>query len=112
MTTLQDKGKALESKFFKDEELNFKATSRRRKLLGLWASEFMQLDDEKALEYALSIVRFGVENKEDGAVVKKILNDIQNAGMDITEEEVREKMTDLHFQAIREIEQRFQEGSL
>ena len=39
MNTFDDRKKGFESKFAHDEELRFKATARRNKLLGLWAAE-------------------------------------------------------------------------
>ena len=39
MTTFDDRKDAFEKKFAHDEELRFKATARRNKLLGLWAAE-------------------------------------------------------------------------
>ena len=38
MTTFDDRKDAFEKKFAHDEELRFKATARRNKLLGLWAA--------------------------------------------------------------------------
>ena len=43
MTTFDDRESAFESKFARDEELQFKVTARRNKLLGLWAAEQMGL---------------------------------------------------------------------
>ena len=37
MTKFNEREKAFEAKFKLDEELRFKATARRNKLLGLWA---------------------------------------------------------------------------
>ena len=39
MTTFDKRKEGFESKFAHDEELRFKATARRNKLLGLWAAE-------------------------------------------------------------------------
>ena len=39
MTTFEDREKGFERKFAHDEELKFRATARRNKLLGLWAAE-------------------------------------------------------------------------
>jgi hypothetical protein len=38
MTTFDKREKGFENKFAHDEELRFKATARRNKLLGLWAA--------------------------------------------------------------------------
>ena len=39
MTTFDKREEAFEQQFAHDEELRFKATARRNKLLGLWAAE-------------------------------------------------------------------------
>ncbi len=39
MTTIKDREKAFENKFAYDENVKFKATARRNKLVGLWAAE-------------------------------------------------------------------------
>ena len=39
MTNMKDRENAFESKFAHDENLKFKATARRNKLLGLWAAK-------------------------------------------------------------------------
>src|SRR5687767_1049763 len=43
MNTFEDRQKGFERKFALDEELRFKSTARRNKLLGLWAAEKMGL---------------------------------------------------------------------
>ncbi len=49
MTTMQDREKAFEAKFALDEELRFKATARRNKLLGLWAAGLLAKSDRKPM---------------------------------------------------------------
>ena len=39
MSDFSDRQKGFERKFAHDEELRFKATARRNRLLGLWAAE-------------------------------------------------------------------------
>ena len=43
MTTFDNRKNGFEKKFAHDEELQFKATARRNKLLGLWAAEKLGL---------------------------------------------------------------------
>ena len=54
MTAMQDREKAFEAKFAKDEELRFKAEARRNKLLGLWAGQLLGKSDLEA--YAKEVV--------------------------------------------------------
>lgn len=103
MSSMDERGKGIETKFFHDTETEFKIISRRRKLLGLWAADQMNYDNEKSEEYALDVVAFGVENNEDGAVVNYILKDLTDAGIDVDESSVREKMAQLHETATEQI---------
>lgn len=96
MVTFKDREKALENKYFHNEELKFRISSRRRKLLGLWAAEKMHLDEEASLNYALDIVKYGIQDPKEGAVVKRILSDMAAKGIDLTEQDVRDQMQEFH----------------
>ena len=52
MTTFDEREKAFESKFAHDEELRFKSTVRRNRLIGLWAAEKLGLPGAEAEAYA------------------------------------------------------------
>jgi hypothetical protein len=104
MTTFDAREKAFENKFFREEEKQFRAVSKRRKFLGMWAAEKMRYSDEESLKYALDIIAFGIEDNTEGAVVKKIMADMKKAGLSVSEAEVREKMQELGEKAIRQIE--------
>lgn len=96
MTTFNDRLKAFEQQYVQNEEVRFRVTARARKLLGLWAAHKQHLSEEDSLEYALGIVKYGVEHGEENAVVKKICADFTEAGLeDITEERVREKREEM-----------------
>ena len=56
MTEFDKREEAFEQRFAHDEELKFKATARRNKLLGLWAAEKLGLSGAEADSYALSVV--------------------------------------------------------
>ena len=43
MTTFDKREEAFEQQFAHDEELRFKATARRNKMIGLWAAEKLGL---------------------------------------------------------------------
>ncbi|MCB2081506.1 MAG: DUF1476 domain-containing protein [Hyphomicrobiales bacterium] len=107
MTTFDDREKALENRFFRDQELEFKVVAKRRKFLGMWAAERMHKTEEETLKYALDIVRLGIEDSSEGAVVNRILADMQAAGLNITEAEVREKMDDLEMKARKQIAEEY-----
>ena len=61
MTQFDDREKAYESKFARDEELRFKANARRNKLLGLWAAELMGREGAEADAYAAEVIKADFE---------------------------------------------------
>ena len=76
MTTFNEREKGFEAKFKHDEELRFKVTARRNKLLGLWAAKQMGLDDDAAAAYARDVVRADFEEPGDDDVLRKVLADL------------------------------------
>ena len=65
MTTFDQRKDAFENKFALDEELRFKATARRNKLLGLWAAEKLGKSGAEADAYAKSVVVADFEEAGD-----------------------------------------------
>ena len=65
MTTFDDRKNAFEKKFAHDEELRFKATARRNKLLGLWAAGQLGQTGADADAYAKSVVMADFEEAGD-----------------------------------------------
>ena len=97
MTTFQDRERAEEAKFARDEEMLFRVTARRNRLLGQWAAERMGLTQAEADAYAKSVVQADFEETGDEDVVRKLLGDLTSAGCDVAESEIR---TQLHARQI------------
>lgn len=95
MTTFDDREKGFESKFAHDEELRFKVTVRRNKLLGLWAAGKLGYSEEKAKQYAIEVVESDFVEAGDDDVVSKVFSDLQKAGIDIAEHDIRVEMEHL-----------------
>ena len=81
MTTFDDREKGFEGKFAHDAELEFKATARRNKLLGLWAGELMGLEGQHLDDYAaadlLGDMGFGLAVRkisDSGVVLEAVVN--------------------------------------
>ncbi len=89
MTSFDDRERAFESQFARDEEMQFRITARRNKLLGLWAAERMGLTPEEADAYAKSVVQADFEEAGDEDVVRKLVADLASAGVDTDESTVR-----------------------
>jgi hypothetical protein len=102
MTTFDKREEGFEKKFALDEELKFKATARRNKLLGLWAAGALGKSGPDADAYAKEVVAADFEEAGDDDVMRKVATDLSAKG--VTEEEVRAKMTELLNEAVRQIQ--------
>lgn len=103
MTSMDQREEAFERKFAHDEELRFKATARRNKLLGLWAAEKMGLSPEKAEEYAKEVVRADFEEAGDEDVFRKIRADFDAAKVEQSDHQIRRTMEELLAVAAEQI---------
>ena len=89
MTTFDDREKAFEAKFARDEEMVFRVNARRNRLVGQWAAERMGLDPAETEAYAKSVVQADFEEAGDEDVIRKLLGDLISPGVDIDEAAVR-----------------------
>jgi len=103
MTQFNDREKAFENKFQKDQELQFKVTARRNKLLGLWAAGKIGLTGDAAAAYAKEVVVSDFDEPGDKDVLRKLLQDFTKKGVDINEHAVRREMERLFEQAKQEV---------
>ncbi|NWG46752.1 MAG: DUF1476 domain-containing protein [Alphaproteobacteria bacterium] len=104
MSTFDEREKAFERKFAHDEELRFKATARRNKLLGRWAAEQMGLSGEEAEAYARAVVKADLAEPGEEDVFRKIRADFDAKGVEISDHVIRKMMADFMEEAIRQIE--------
>jgi hypothetical protein len=104
MTTFDQRKDAYENKFAHDEELRFKATARRNKMLGLWAAEKLGKSGADAEAYAKSVVVADFEEAGDEDVVRKVKNDFTVASVSVSDTEIRTVMTELLIKAADDIQ--------
>jgi hypothetical protein len=104
MTTFDQRKDAYENKFAHDEELRFKATARRNKLLGLWAAEKLGKSGADADAYAKEVVVADFQEAGDGDVERKVKADLTAGNVEITDAEIRAAMTELLIRAAEEIQ--------
>lgn len=103
MTTFDDREKAFEAKFARDEEMLFRIHARRNRLLGQWAAERMSLDAAETEAYAKSVVQADFEEAGDEDVIRKLLGDLVSAGVEIDEAEIRAAMETRLIEARRQL---------
>ena len=104
MTTFDKREEGFERKFAHDEELRFKATARRNKLLGLWTAEKLGLSGAEADAYAKEIVMADFEEAGDNDVFRKVRRDLDVKKVAISDADIRTAMIDLMAQAVAQIQ--------
>lgn len=103
MNNFQDREKAFEAKFAHDEEKRFKVEARLDKLLGLWLAEKLGKSGEAAEDYAKEVVIADLKEAGDADVIAKVMADINEAGLDISENEIVEKLSEYFVVAAEEL---------
>lgn len=103
MTTFDNREQAFEAKFARDEDMAFRVTARRNKLVGQWAAGLMKLTPEEAEGYARAVVQADFEEAGDEDVVRKILGDLIAAGVEIDDSAVRRALDENMTEARRQL---------
>ena len=103
MTTFDKREDGFEKKFAHDEELRFKATARRNKLLGLWAAEKLGLTGTEADVYAKDVIMADLEAAGEEDVFQKIRKDFDAKNVVQSDHQIRRTMDELMAQAIEHI---------
>ena len=103
MTTFDKRKDAFESKFAHDAELQFKAESRRNKLLGLWAAGLLGKVGADADAYAREVIASDFEKAGDSDVFAKIRRDFDAGGVTQSDHQIRRTMDDLMQTAVDQI---------
>ena len=103
MSTFNEREKGFEAKFQHDQETAFKVTTRRNKMLALWAAQHMGLSGAEAEDYAKTAVVADMTRPIDEHLVQKLLKDMKAKGVSITEHRIRAEMEALLPIARRQI---------
>jgi hypothetical protein len=102
MTTFDKREQGFESKFVHDEELRFKATARRNKMLGNWAAGQLGLTGDAATAYANELVTADLENQSDDDTLRKVSKDLAQKG--ISEQQVAQRMEEYLHIALQQVQ--------
>ena len=103
MTQFSDRERAFETKFAHDEDMKFRITARRNRLLGEWAARQMGLTDAESESYAKDVIRADFEEAGDNDVIRKVLGDLTAAGIESDEEAISEALRNKEIEARRQI---------
>ena len=93
-----------ESEFARHAEDDFTVVARCNKLLGLWAAETRGIIGDAANTYAMEVVASDFEEVGDQDVVRKVMKDFADKGIDMTENQLRREKSALLDVARRSVE--------
>jgi hypothetical protein len=102
VTTFDDREHAFEAKFARDEDMAFRVTARRNRLLGQWAAAQMGLTAEETDAYSKAVVQADFEEAGDEDVIRKVLGDLTAAGVEVDEAAVRRALNEKSIEARRQ----------
>ena len=100
MTSFEDRTKGYEAKYLKDQEAQFKIRAKRNKFLGLWAAEIVK--PENIDEYVKEVRLSDLEKPGDDDIIDKLLEDFKNKSVNISREDIIQKINECQQQAIDE----------
>ena len=92
MTSFDERERAFETMYARDQEMQFKIHARRNRLLGQWAAKKMGLTEAEADAYAKEVIRSDFEEAGDDDVVRKVLGDLTSAGVEIDDAAIRQAL--------------------
>ncbi|WP_114948833.1 DUF1476 domain-containing protein [Microvirga calopogonii] len=103
MTLFNEREEAFEKQFALDQDLRFKATARRNKLLGLWVADRLGKSGADVQAYAKSLVLADFHEPGNADVLRKVRQDLDAAGQSVSDTEINLKLQQLTAQAIEAI---------
>ena len=103
MTTFDDRARAFEAKFARDEDIAFRVSARRNRLLGQWAAARMNLTPEETDAYAKAVVQADFEEAGDEDVIRKLLGDLIAAGVEVDDATIRQAIAEQTVEARRQL---------
>ena len=99
----EDRKKGLEKKIDLDAQQKFKIAAIRNKSLGKWAAEKQGLDASKLDAYVDEVITADFDEPGHEDVIRKILNDFKKFNIDISYDDIEEKLLDFEKKAINEL---------
>ena len=101
MNNFNDREKGFERKFANDQEVEFKISAKRNKLLATWVANILKLNEEQKKIYIAEVIKSDFQEAGDEDVFKKIKKDLE--GKNIQDAEIRQKMSEFLETAKKEI---------
>ncbi len=103
MNSFDDRERAFETQFAREEEMQFRVTARRNRLVGQWAAGKMGLTAEETDAYAKAVVQADFEEAGDDDVIRKLVGDLTAAAIETDAAEVRQALEVASIEARRQL---------
>jgi len=104
MTTFDKREKGFENKFAHDQDLKFKAESRRNKRLAEWAGAKLGITGAALEEYIKAVRKADLAEKGDEDLFRKLRKDFDDKGVVVSDADLRKQMGMLLAEAVKQIE--------
>ena len=104
MTTFDERKNAFEKKFALDQDLKFKAESRRNKMLAEWAAAKLGISGPELEDYIKAVRKADLQEKGDEDVFRKIREDFDAKNLAASDTEIREAMLRFLETAVTQIQ--------
>jgi hypothetical protein len=104
MSTFDEREKGFEKKFAHDQDLKFKAESRRNKYLAEWAAAKLGITGAAIDDYVKAVRKSDLSQAGDDDVLAKVAKDFADRGISVTQAEIRKQMGEFLAKAVQEIE--------
>ncbi len=101
--TFRKRGKGYEAKFKLDEEMRFKAESRRNKLLALWIAERLGMTSAETETYVKDVILSDLAEPGVDDVIRKVVKDCEDRNVPIAEPELRAEIERLNAVALEQL---------
>ena len=102
--SMDDREKAFEKKFMHDQDLKFKAESRRNKMLAEWAAAKLGITGAAVDDYIKAVRKADLIEKGDDDVFRKVAKDLADKGVKVADADIRKQMHDFLAKAVADIE--------
>jgi hypothetical protein len=104
MTTFDERQKGFEKKFAMDQDLKFRAESRRNKMVAEWAGAKLGITGAALDDYIKAVRKADLEEKGDDDVFRKIRGDLDAKSIAVSDNEIREAMFKFLETAVTQIQ--------
>ena len=104
MGVFDDREKAQENKYFHDEELRFRAISRRNKLFGRWVAGELSISASEIDAYVATVVHADLEEAGDQDLIRKVLGDFRAKSKPMSEAQLKSRLEAAMREAIKQLE--------